>query len=193
MPSLSFEVWHELHGNVLEQPVKRFRDSKPQPIKDKPTLENRFQEYLALAKKIGTGITEVLEGRIMQQQIADFLWEQDIEMYDYREVCDYMRTMAAKEGKLFFWSNLREQDRKYADQNPDNRYDMGIPYKKLVPFEILQNVEKLQNKFGNEVAFLVSDYAVSYPDPFICVTGLEVDRIVFGVWDEPAFFTKGAK
>lgn len=61
------------------------------------------------------------------------------------------------------------------------------PYNKAVPVKILRWVKKIQEKFGKDVLFFVSDYAVPRPDPFIMVTAPDVSRIIFGVWDEPAF------
>jgi hypothetical protein len=66
---------------------------------------------------------------------------------------------------------------------------MYRPYHHAVPIHVLRQVNKIQDRFGDEVKFFVSDYTDPKPDPFIMVTALDVQQIIFGVWDEPNFGT----
>jgi hypothetical protein len=154
--------------------------------------------YEALAKELG-----FLPAQLLEEQLKRFLAESRIQVYPYQEVDKYLATLAENEGKAWIWRPLREKDKPdYAYSGRANK-EKGIdqfrghgsyrdewnyrPYDKAVPIHILRQVKKIQDKFGDQVKFFVSDYAVPDPDPFIMVTALDVDRVIFGVWDEPGF------
>jgi hypothetical protein len=142
--------------------------------------------------------------QLLQEQLLRFLSEQSIPVYDYRAVDRYLTRIANAEQKIWRWRPLRERDTTscpswagHAKKDLAQRehyghggYDRGREsqtYSRAVPIHILRRVKKIQDQFGNKVGFFVSDYASPNPDPFILVTAAEVDRIIFGVWDEPGF------
>lgn len=154
--------------------------TKPDKLKTKPTESNSFQEYQALATKLNTVHSTRLKSQSMSFQIVDFLWENDIEIYDHAHVERYLTQMGRRMGKDLVWRGLREADR--------SRYES---YNRPVPVEILRNVDLILTKFPtSDLCFEVSDFAVPNPDPFIRVSvgryGGETP-IVFGVWDEPGY------
>lgn len=158
--------------------------------------------YEVLAEELGFQPAQLLE-----EQLLRFLNEAAIPTYDYSKVDAYMAALAEEQGEAWIWRPLREKDK------PDGWYWQGRnskklgethgrghgsyrdewnyrPYDKVIPIHILRQVKTIQDKFGDRVMFFVSDYAVPNPDPFIMVTALDVQKIVFGVWDEPKFGTE---
>ncbi len=159
--------------------------------------------YEKLSNELGFRPAQLLE-----EQIKRFLVEQKIPTYNLAEVDKYLTHIAREQQELWIWRPLREQDKPQGWEwrghaNPKENEYTGHgsylpkweyrPYDKAVPIHILRRVQKIQEKFGDEALFFVSDYAVPNPDPFIMVTALDVSRIVFGVWDEPTFDEVGAE
>lgn len=156
--------------------------------------------YEALAGELGFEPAQLLE-----EQLRRFLNEESIPIYNYADVDAYMAALAEEQGKIWIWRPLRERD-KPNDWSWEGRQSKRIrdyyghgayqdrwsyrPYDRAVPIHILRQVKKIQDKFGDKVLFFVSDYAVPDPDPFIMVTAPDVQKIVFGVWDEPEFGTE---
>jgi hypothetical protein len=151
--------------------------------------------------------------QLLEEKLKRFLVEQKIPTYNLAEVDRYLTHIARKNNAFWIWRPLRKQDKPQGwgwrgtrdtakGDDPYKGYGHGSymqqdweyrPYDKAVPIHILRRVKKIQENFGNEVLFFVSDYAVSQPDPFIMVTALDVSRIVFGVWDEPRFDEEAAE
>jgi len=154
--------------------------------------------YEDLAKELG-----FLPAQLLEEQLRRFLAEKEVQIYSYAEVDAYLAALAEKEGKAWIWRPLREKDKPdfgYRGRaNPEKGIDQYRghgsyrdewnyrPYNKAVPIHILRHVKNIQDKFGDQVKFFVSDYAVPDPDPFIMMTALDVSQIIFGVWDEPGF------
>ncbi len=160
---------------------------RPNPVLHK--TEPRLDEYLALAKELGVGAAD--NGRILQMEVADFLWENEIEMYNYMEVETYLIELGRRlyKGKDLVWKPLRICDSLNLGYGWHRSHYEEEVYDKAVPFEVLKNVKLLTGKFGYKLKILVSDFEkVSKPDPFIIATARNMDRIVFGVWNEPEFF-----
>jgi hypothetical protein len=158
------------------------------------------EQYQDLSAELG-----LCPGDMLTLQIKNFMIEQQIPMYDYSSVVDYMRRVAAKERKKFFWRPLRKKDKDVwgtwewnvsqsgewnVRQSDDyyRRFECSV-YDKMVPLHILQDVKLLDKKFDGKVGFFVTDYAVPRPDPFILVSAPQesAERIIFGAWDEPGF------
>jgi hypothetical protein len=184
-----------------EQPKRLPALVRPSPLKNRPAAVIGFDEYLALANDLKIGPAQT--GQVLQRAVADTLWEHNIEMYSYGDVVAYMTKVANKANALFCWRPLRERDHApgKAQRNGDwgwgdeARHDHYRPhlwgcrtYDKPIPFDVLQNVKLLEDKFPERLHFFVSDYRAVDPDPFMMVTARDMSRIVFGVWDEPAFF-----
>ena len=66
---------------------------------------------------------------------------------------------------------------------------------KLIPLHALEKLKLIENEFGNQVSFYVSDYTSDVPDPFIMVVPKNINTnvdvkdyiIIFDMWDEPGF------
>jgi len=160
--------------------------------------------YENLADKLG-----FMPAQLLEEQLKRFLVEHSIPVYNYAEVDKYLMYKAEQENKHWIWRPFREQDKPkgwhwdghFADGSREQAWRAYgsyrdeweyRPYEKAVPIHILRRVEKIQDRFKDNVLFFVSDYAVPNPDPFIMVTALDVSKIIFGVWDEPAFDTESA-
>ena len=157
-----------------------------------PGKIGHLDEYLALAH--GLNIASATRGLVLQHEVADFLWEHDIEMYDYDDVVNFLGEVAPK-GNNVYWRPLRDVD-VTSDYNIGNKDDPGYyddkewncrTYDKIIPIEILRNVKLLVEKFGDKLQFFVSDFASPNPDPFIMATARDMTCFVFGVWDGPGF------
>jgi hypothetical protein len=137
--------------------------------------------------------------QLLHDQVRDFLIEQQIPIYEWSAVYLYMKGVADAAGANFFWRPLRQ-----IDQDIYGRWNWGrgtahgyyqpddnvcSPYDKIVPVHILEDVRTIQERFGNKVAFFVTDYKADSPDPFILVAAPDAvfKKMVFGAWDEPGF------
>ena len=150
-------------------------------------------EYEKLAKKLKFSPPELL-----QKQLLQFLNQNDIGMFDYGEVESYMTALADNLKMVWVWRPLREQDiptfrwngRSANFNNYYIRYGHGSyelnyrRYQHVVPMHILQNVDKIDEEFRDQVKFFVSDYAGGPNSKHsIMVTALDVGKITFGIWD----------
>lgn len=189
---------------VSERIQRETTPAPPPPPPSKPIGE------VPKSKVASLGIYEELAkeldfnpGELLTEQLIKFMEENNIPRFSYMEMTKYLTHKAEKAGKNWHWRPLRERDkpvgwqwgappswngRKYIGHDWYSDEWRCRPYDKAIPIDILRNVKKIQDKFEDKVYFFVSDYSVPQPDPFIMVTALDVPRIVFGVWDEPAFF-----
>lgn len=186
-----------------EKPISSALQQAPQPPKKPLATTPRvgatpLGTYEELSRELG-----FFPAQLLEEQINRFLADQEIPVYDYKEVDRYLTVIARQQKKFWIWRPLRERDKPqgwgwtgHHDEDDSevprghgSYYDMWAyrPYDKAVPIHILRHVKTIQERFGDSVLFFVSDYAVPDPDPFIMVTALDVSRIVFGVWDEPTF------
>jgi hypothetical protein len=167
--------------------------------------------YENLAKEL-----DYQPAQLLEEQIRRFLVENNIQVFDYDEVDRYLAHIAEDVKKVWIWRPLRKQDNPdwgegwfaenghlgWSGRAPKGHGDGTVfaghgscrpkehayrPYHHAVPAHVLRKVKTIQDKFGAQVKFLVSDYAVPKPDPFIAVTAHDVPRIIFDVWDEPGF------
>jgi len=167
------------------------KERKPKPIKiELPKMPPKEFE------KLYSSINYKVPGLTNSSRLRNFLIEQQIPIYNEKEVHDYMAKLARKKRKIYVWKPLRDIDK-------ENRFQWGEVfehgqykwfddkqygvYPHPVPIHILNDVKIIHDKFGNEAKFFVTDYAVKMPDPFILVTLDGIDRIIFGAWDEPGF------
>jgi hypothetical protein len=182
---------------VVEAPVVEPEPSRPQarPITAGVVPLGTYEE---LAQELNYSPAALLE-----EQLRRYLAEKQILIYPYDAVDTYLAAMAEKVRKSWIWRPLREQDRPnwfdngrsnpklpdyYAGHGSLSRHGWAYrAYDKAVPIHILRMVKDIQDRFGNQVSFFVSDYAATCPDPFIMVAALDVEPFIFGVWDEPGF------
>lgn len=133
---------------------------------------------------------------LVVEELLAFMQEKRIKRYDNEKVDAYLQAKAKKElghYGAWHWSPLRASDAgsetKLRDEDGWSSGTASQAYQKAIPLRVLARVEQFMQKFGDKVRFLVSDYAVKKPDPFIAVVPKQggVDPIVFDVWDEPDF------
>lgn len=154
-----------------------------------------LDEYSEVADKIGFH-----PGELLQRQVLQFLADEKMPVYDYDKVMAYLKVDLDKVNERrssyeYFniaWAPLRDRDR--FSGNPDNF--SGSLYSRLIPVTVLKDVRRVEKKFeyidgDNRLRFFASDYTTLNPDPFVMVTSWGMDRIVFGVWDEPGFGLEG--
>ena len=153
-----------------------------------------IDEYEKLAKKLKFSPAELL-----QKQLLRFLNQSNIDVFDYGEVESYMTALANNLEKVWVWRPLREQDIRdfrWNGRSPNfnqyyTRYGHGSycdewkyrQYQHIVPMHILQNVDKIDEEFRDQVQFFVSDYGGHNSSHSIMVTALDVGKIIFGIWD----------
>lgn len=179
---------------VMERTPELIRPSRPEPLPmPAKTYDHQMFDYMQLAERVGTADV----GLVLKRAVADFLWENDIGIYDYDECVAYLKPFANAKKKLICWRPLRDRDHiKGWQWGDDGKHDFYRneawacrSYELPVPFDVLKNVELIEKKFGERVKFFVSDYGVYDPDPFIIVRNRGFgEGLVFGVWDEPTFF-----
>lgn len=179
---------------ILERPI-------PVPVTSDLPDENELKAYARTAEAIGFAPASLLEARLLT-----FFREQGMKRFEYAAVARYLTSQAKKGDQVWFWRPLREKDRPQGWQWGES-WDNGMylndwyspnkwvcrPYHRAVPLRVLARVEQIAEAFPSAF-FFVTDMADKReldlsrrPDPFICVTALDVSRIIFDVWDEPGF------
>ena len=176
----SIEVAEEVELQV-EKPKAHLRIVEKIPI----------EEYEELANRIGFN-----PGQLIQEKLLRFLELNDIPIFNSREVGAYLDQMVKPLGKKWVWKPLREKDKTenwgWSREGSFNGFywpgnsECGL-YDNLVPYNILQKVDKIEKSFPDTFKFFVTDYVSLNPDPFIMMTSRGVENIIFGVWDEPSF------
>lgn len=166
---------------------------KPKPMNIDLAPMDDLSEYEAVAKELGFDPPQLVQRKleIARREVIEFLLDHGMPIYNNKQVHDYMSKLAEKEGKFFAWVKL-------GDQTGYSRPPMistaqhgtivyGGTYQHAVPIDMLKRAAEIKKRFGDEVEFYVSDYAVVDPDPFIMVKRGSCSGIVFGVWNEPGF------
>lgn len=204
------EMVERIDGNVITL-------RKPEPITpDLPDLPD-LAEYEEVANILGFVPPQIAARKIevARREVIEFILDKGYPIYSNKDVHAYMANLAEKDDRVFVWARLRgETAHTYADsagigsigfdwqrqmmrqmafgamQNIVRTQVHGqitTGYHRPVPLEMLKRAAEIKKRFGAEVEFHVSDYAVVNPDPFIMVKRGECEHIVFGVWDEPGF------
>jgi hypothetical protein len=159
-------------------------------IKAAPTLE----DYAALAAELGFE-----PGDLEDLQLQHFLAANGVRVFDYEAVCQRMDELVTPIGVSWFWSPLRPKDGECRNMDGYSRDDrsrggvrhgytwLGKPYTQTVPLHVLERVRLIERGFTGRAFFFVSDYAVSYPDPFLMVQVSGGPPYVIGQWDAPCW------
>lgn len=199
------EMVARIDGDVL---------TKPAPITpEMPDLPD-LAEYEEIANVLGFVPPEIAARKveIARREVIEFILDKGYPIYSNKAVHDYMAKLAEKDDRVFVWARLRGEthdERMLAFQlrsiefnsinamnllgSAQNSVSTRIHgqitngYHRPVPLEMLKRAAEIKKRFGAEVEFYVSDYAVVNPDPFIMVKRGQCEHIVFGVWDEPGF------
>mgnify|MGYP001005617737 CR=1 FL=1 len=180
--------------------VKPEQPQRPRPRIVTPSLSpEEYNNYSELAEKIGFKPSALLESKI-EQVLSDM----GLQVYSREDVENYMNRKADEAEKTWEWYALRRKDvekvgyshfqfnRRSSWYSGEKSYGecMKRPYQKAVPLHILQWVKEIEERVDDErLGFYVSDYSDPRPDPFIFVAGGDLPMFVFGVWDEPEFFS----
>lgn len=180
---------------------------RPKKLTDRPEPIPEIDKYMALAEELKTGA--ILRGRVLQKLAADLLWERGVEMYSYDDVDAYLKERAGKvviintseRVSTYRWRPLRDCDgeKEWGWEHDltkggyfwKDRWECRT-YSKVVPFDVLESVKALEEKFPGRLHFFVSDIEAD-PDPFIVACARDTGKIVFGAWDEPEFFRDGTQ
>ncbi len=188
----------ETSANILAAVVEEtLKKPVSFPVTTKYECHDRrdLYEYEQMAASI-----RFLPAQLLQANLLAFFSENNISLFDNNEVDKYLKKKCPR-GKSWIWRPLRNEDKPAGWVIGGREYHGSVlvshgcyrdeweyrPYDKGVPLHILSQVKQMQDQFGSQILFFVSDYAVSKPDPFIMVTALDVDILIFGMWDEPGF------
>ena len=171
---------------------------KPKPMRIDLMPLSDLSEYEAVAKELGFDPPQLVQRKleIARREVIEFLLDHGMPIYNNKSVHDYMSKLAEKEGKFFAWVRLGEQHEDaiwtgvrgtpLISVARHGEFASGT-YQHPVPLEMLKRAAEIKKRFGDEVEFFISDYAVVDPDPFIMVKRGGCSGIVFGVWNEPGF------
>jgi hypothetical protein len=163
------------------------------------------QEYIELCEKIGCNPPKVL----MKLKLLKVLTDLNLLVYDYESVRKHLNKIAKDTEKKLktkrdnrekvvevkaYWHPLRKSD---LDQWvwKGGTALFNKPYDKPVPYEILQDVEKVTKHFEKGI-IAISDFRVSVSnppklDPFVKVKAYpDHPGYIFGMWDEPGYRIK---
>lgn len=152
-----------------------------------------LRQYEAVACRIG------FDNRaLLLAQLNDFVAEQEIPVYQYDRVHDFLVAKmrsdpTVKRRERWCWAPLREAEVKLKLFFPDRRskrkngHVAPNQYRRAVPIKVLELVEKFTKKFGDKLAFYVSEYASENADPFLMVSGIGIPPMIIAHWDEPGF------
>lgn len=171
----------------------------PEKALVQPTLSaSEAGEYRRLCKKVGV---RVPEAELHDTEVELLLERLGIPVYNLEKVHKCMGRSADERRKDWYWIPLRERDRETSRgvrypvwQRRENGQLAGTVrrdavYAKLIPLSVLATVEKILDAApeGLELCFLVSDYEVARPDPFLALATWSGGFWVIDFWNEPSF------
>ena len=153
--------------------------------------EGALEEYEKSAKSIG-----FIPAKLLQIQLANFLRNRRVKIFNYKEVFDYLKFLARANNKAWYWRPLREKDR-FENYVYQGRCDKNIwygfyygknwecrPYGKLIPLRVSKMVEEIEKKFGDGLHFLVSYYIDDPSIHYIAADALDMDMFIFDSWHD---------
>lgn len=157
--------------------------------------------YRSLAAEVG-----LIPSRTSDEAaVLDGIAQEGLRVYDYEKVDGYLWRKAAREGAhaRWVWKPLRGRDenaiteRAYSAANvlvAKVGYVINQQYQQEVPARVLAELKCMIADIPDAL-FLVSDYEVIKPDPFLAVTTpklLQAGKIwIVDRWDEPGFTESG--
>lgn len=150
--------------------------------------------YMKLAMRIKLESAGIDEARVL-----DALHQLDMKTYDYDRVDEYLYRQALKQGTQvrWVWKPMRDSDM----ESIKTSSSFGVVtqgfgmlfyklYGKAIPARVLNTAETILAKVPDAL-FLVSDYEVLRPDPFLAVTTkklIDENKLwIIDVWAEPGF------
>lgn len=153
--------------------------------------------YISLAKSIGA-MTTGDEAEMLQT-----IFDAELHVYDFAKVDAYLYRQALKQGANYrwVWKPLRKVD--VEAMSTFGSYQVyehvGVIhnqlYGQLIPMRTMTVIEKML-KAMPEMIFMVSDYEVLKPDPFLAISTrrlLAQGKVwIIDQWDEPGFTDGGS-
>jgi hypothetical protein len=147
--------------------------------------------YISLAKSIHLSSAATDEARML-----DVIAAQDLKIFDFKKVDSYLYHQALEMGTnvRWVWKPMREDDQKASERSSWQTSEIGFVYPTLytrkIPVRILETVAKVLKEMPDAI-FMVSDFEVIKPDPFLAVTTqklLEAHKLwIIANWDEPGY------
>jgi hypothetical protein len=160
--------------------------------------EQRKDDYHAVAKSIGLSPSASTD----EADVLEAIEHSQLHVYDFDKVDGYLyrRALREKSPSRWVWKPMRKSDVKAnaagvktgEDGVQIDRvgYVSATQYSRVLPMRVMENVKSVLDCLPDAV-FLVSDYEVIRPDPFLAVTTprlLEAGKIwIIDCWDEPGF------
>lgn len=163
-----------------EAPALATGTPKPRPVTN-CISDDELATYKGLAEKLGFKPAGLVEAEILV-----FCKKEGIELYDWREVYQYLWSRLP-DNTLDLWIKpLREQDGNALQYYKDNQVCVRtVLYKKMIPFPVLQRVERFAKAFADSVQFLVID------DLFLAIRARSgVDFFIADAWEEETRLSK---
>ena len=182
-PSLRSPSQNSQQSTAVAEPVEA-------PERQQVADPGAGDEYFKLATKLG-----IKSAKVTQARLEAFLHTECMGLYEYSKVAAYMKSIASKEGKVWVWKPLRAKDalnnQTTVYSHDHGRVMGGSVYPHEIPLPVLMSIDKIATAFP-EALFMVSDYAVPRPDPFVGVTTREMFEhdgtiLIFEKFNEPGF------
>jgi hypothetical protein len=148
--------------------------------------------YLEIAKQIGLNPSASTD----EAEILEAIQHGAFHVYDFDKVDGYLWRQALKEKSpsTWVWKAMRHTDWESMAANGFGHSASGVisgaQYARTLPLRIMNDVRAILDCFP-DAKFLVSDYEVVRPDPFLAVTTpslFAAGKIwIIDCWDEPGF------
>lgn len=157
-----------------------------------PSEREFLSEYQRVAKKIGYDCIEA-RTKLGEADLLEFLNAECISIYDIAQVTAYMNHIIAEMNaqQCAFISHLYNWQWVSVRSGAKSNGFGATSYTKPIPYPVLCTMEKLVDRFGDQVEFHVTDIVqVPKPDPFLAVSIPGGQKFVIERWDEPKFRDK---
>lgn len=151
-------------------------------------------EYLDLAKHIGLDPSASTD----EAEILEAIQHGGFHVFDFDKVDGYLwrQGLREKSPSKWVWKSMRRNDWEGLVRDAERRTAIASgtlstdQYARALPMRIMKDVKAILDCFP-DVKFLVSDYEVIRPDPFLAVTTprlFAAGKIwIIDCWDEPGF------
>ena len=149
-------------------------------------------QYVSMARSIGAVV------QADEAELLAAIHEANLETYDFTMVDNYLYRQALKQGAemRWVWKPVAEKDVEPLTKANTWRVEPNVgivfpkTYSQKIPFRALVEMGLVLDKMPDAI-FLVSDYEVVKPDPFLAVTTLKLlvaNKVwIVDQWDEPTF------
>ncbi len=170
-------------------PTAKELDSSAKVLQARNLASARYQQ---IAMSIGLNPSPILD----EAHLLDAIHDVGLHVYDFDKVDQYLyrKALRQKANTRWVWKPLREADSALTGLNVSRPDTVGIvfpaQYAHAVPLRVLESAASILEKVPG-ARFLVSDYEVINPDPFLAVTTEKLLRagkiFIIERWDEPGY------